>query len=71
MFSGARPGDAAACLHRLERTRQVTVQLADVGQSGKAREISGLLDEAIDRIRGVLVPSKLDQGVDDHGAGTR
>ena len=68
-------GRGAGCrgrpLHRLERTRQVTVQLADVRQPGEAREIRRPGDQAIDRIGRLVVPTQLDQGIDDDGGRAR
>ena len=53
-------------LHRLDRSRHVTEQLARVGDAGVGREARAKLREPVEGAEGCGIAAELDQGVADH-----
>ena len=71
VFSGARPGDAAAWRIASRAPGEVAVELADVRDAGERRQVRGQPTIRFDLGRRLRVAAELDQRVDDHAVRRR
>ena len=65
----ARPGVAAACLHRAQRDVELAVQLRDVRDTGQRREVGPDREHLPGGRVGLVVAPELDEGIDDDRPG--